>query len=360
MKPILTTNNITRVKLSEIRASTENPRGAVKQDASFERLVSSIKEVGILVPLVVQLLKQPLGNVKYELVDGERRYLAALRLRQRDAPAHIVEPDVGEEDLRRFMFHLHMTREQWEPLAQVKSLSEMYPDAAKGISVSEKPIWAKRVAAETWMNAGTARDRVHILAWAPELREQILEVAQGNSDKDIYSYVLALEASIIDPAFRAFPEYAKGSDGDKKANDFRKSLLAKVLNGIELGTLASRDQIREIGVLFSGSLSDEERRYAKAIFHKLVTKPLYTFDDAKSDIEVVLPQLLAEKPVKPRKVFAMMQTLANVLDGYKPEFIDAALKRATERAAMRQNFRKASKDLIDAAEKFRGRLRNGK
>ena len=258
------------------------------------------------------------------------------------------------------MFHLHMTREQWEPLAQVKSLSEMYPKAAHGISVGDKPIWAKRVASETWMNAGTARDRVHILAWAPELRDQILEFDQGNSDKDIYSYVLALEASIIEPAFRSFPEFSKSSDGDKKANDFRKVLLTKVLSGISLGTIASRDQIRELGVLFSGSLTEDERKSAKAIFQKLVNRPQYTFDDAKADIEVTLPQLLAEKPAKPRKILAMMQTLANVLDGYKPEFIDTAIKRPTERASMRQNFRKVSKDLIDAVEKFRGRLRDGK
>lgn len=360
MKQILTINDITRVPLAEIRASADNPRGAVKQDASFERLVSSIKEVGILVPLVVQLLKQPTGNIKYELVDGERRYLAAQRLRRNDAPAHIVESDVGEEDLRRFMFHLHMTREQWEPLAQVKSLSEMYPDAAKGISVGDKPYWGKRVASETWMNAGTARDRVHLLAWSPDLREQVLEFAHENPDKDIYSYVLALEASIVDPASRAFPDYAKTPDSDKRVNEFRKSLLNKTINGIGLGTLASRDQIREIGVLFSGGLTDEERKSAKTIFQKLVTKSQYSFDDAKADIEVTLPQLFAEKPVKPRKVLAMMQTLTNVLNGYKPEFIDTAMKRAAEKTAVRQDFRKASKDLIDAAEKFRGRLRDGK
>ena len=68
MKHILATNDNTRVQLAEIRPSAENPRGTVKQDASFERLVSSIKEAGILVPLVLRRLKEPIGEINMSLL----------------------------------------------------------------------------------------------------------------------------------------------------------------------------------------------------------------------------------------------------------------------------------------------------
>ena len=42
----------------------------MEEDASFERLVSSIAEVGILVPIVLR----EMANGRFQLVDGERRF----------------------------------------------------------------------------------------------------------------------------------------------------------------------------------------------------------------------------------------------------------------------------------------------
>src|ERR1700722_9469486 len=44
------TKDVKQVPTDLIEPSPENPRGIVSEDASFERLVSSIAEVGILVP----------------------------------------------------------------------------------------------------------------------------------------------------------------------------------------------------------------------------------------------------------------------------------------------------------------------
>ncbi len=83
-----------------IEANPENPRGAVEDDASFERLVSSIAEVGILVPIVVR--EMPSG--RYQLVDGERRFLAARKLRLSKVPAHVLSGSVNKHMyLRKYM-----------------------------------------------------------------------------------------------------------------------------------------------------------------------------------------------------------------------------------------------------------------
>jgi ParB/RepB/Spo0J family partition protein len=112
------TGNPERIPLQQIEPSPDNPRGDVEKDASFDRLVSSISEVGdVLVPIVVRRL----GPKKYQLVDGERRFLAARQLRKEDIPAHVISHTVGASDLRKWMFHLHMTREQWGALAQCRS-----------------------------------------------------------------------------------------------------------------------------------------------------------------------------------------------------------------------------------------------
>jgi len=78
--------NVKLIPTHQIKPSPENPRGVVSEDGSFERLVSSIAEVGILVPIVVR----ELGPERFQLVDGERRYMAARKLRVSRVPAHVL------------------------------------------------------------------------------------------------------------------------------------------------------------------------------------------------------------------------------------------------------------------------------
>ncbi|PYL75054.1 MAG: hypothetical protein DMF26_09110 [Verrucomicrobia bacterium] len=72
--------DVREISVASIRPSSHNPRGEVQKDDSFERLVSSIDKVGLLVPIVVTKLRTPREGIKYELVDGERRYWAAKAL----------------------------------------------------------------------------------------------------------------------------------------------------------------------------------------------------------------------------------------------------------------------------------------
>jgi ParB/RepB/Spo0J family partition protein len=353
MQNALLSNQIANVELESIRPSADNPRGVVQRGSTFDRLVSSVRDVGILVPLVVQKLRKPDRGILYELVDGERRFLAAQVLRLERVPAHIVEADVGNEDLRRFMFHLHMTREQWEPLAQVKSLGEMYPETARGISIKDKPIWAKKIAAEARMSPGTARDRVHLLSWPEDLKTQILNYSDEHPEFDVYSYILALEASIVDPAARTLPQQAKRIEGA------RKILLEKLLEGIEDGSITSRDQIRQIGPLFSTPLTEKEQKTAKPILEKLISKGDFSFDDAKAEVEIKLPHLLAEKPAKPRKVVAMIRTLSDVLGGYKVEYLRNSVKGEAKLRVLKSDFRQGLATLMTNARSFRSQLRDG-
>lgn len=359
MKPVITSSTIATIDISSIRPSHDNPRGAVQFDSSFQRLAASIKEVGILVPLVVRELPKPEGQIKYELVDGERRFRAASAVRRDKAPAHIVKPDVDDRDLRQFMFHLHMTREQWEPLAQVKSLSEMYTQTDAGIPITEKARWAKDIAGDTSMDSRTANDRVHLLSWPKDLREQIYSFAEKISEEneDIYSYVLALEASVIEPAYKAFKD-SMGPENqiDEKLNRIRKVLLKKLLEGLSEGRIHNRDQIRDLKPLFHARLQPGERKEAKKIFDDLSLKVNYTFDDAKTDLELKLPELLAERPATPRRVIALMKSLTEILSDYRKEYINASSQRESTRKKTRSEFMDALKGLLAAAKSLQGKM----
>jgi len=56
--------DVKEISVASIRPSTHNPRGEVEKDDSFERLVSSIDKVGLLVPLGVTKVRSPRGAIK--------------------------------------------------------------------------------------------------------------------------------------------------------------------------------------------------------------------------------------------------------------------------------------------------------
>ena len=292
------------------------------------------------------------------MVDGERRYLAAKRLRLLKVPAHILSTVDTNENLRKFMFHLHMTREQWDPLAQCISLAEMYPQLENGIKIEEKPVWIKKIARETWMNAQTARDRVHVLAWPRTLKKSVYAFDANQPDRDIYSYVLAIEASIIEPSVKSLSNYYNhGRPVDQKANEVRKALLQKTLNGIKVGLITSRDQIRAVSPLFQAELQQPQIKLALKIFGDLVENDDCMYDDALSQIRTRLPEILAERPPKPQKLIGLVTSLAETLKFYQASYIDDSAKRELQRRRLKQELGSALDSLIAESKRLKDSLK---
>jgi ParB/RepB/Spo0J family partition protein len=348
-------SRVKRIRLKQIRPSEHNPRGAIDRDESFERLVASINRVGILVPLVVRDLARQSGEIKYELVDGERRYLAARELALDMVPVHILEGRGATADVRKLMFHLHMTREQWGPMAQCRSLVEAYPELDKGLRLSQKQAWAVKLAEETNMSLVTARDRVHVLSWPKQLKEEIFRFDEREPSRNVYSYILAIEASIIEPSVEAFPNYFNGNKPvDSTANHVRGALLEKTIGGLETGTLTSREQIRNISPLFSRALEGPKKKTALALFKDLVSRKDFQFEDAKAEITTQFPELLEERPPKPQRVIAAIVALTRMLEKYDSRYISEAKGSTAAKKRTSEKFRRSLDELIRSASRSRG------
>lgn len=332
-------SQVRQIRVKEVRASRDNPRGAIERNESFERLAASINRVGILVPVVVTELQRPTGSVKYELVDGERRFLAAKELALESIPAHVIKRQGATAEARRLMFHLHMTREQWEPLAQCRSLVKAYPELESGLRFSEKPGWVRKLAEETNMPSVTARDRIHILAWPKQLKDTIFEFDEREPSKNIYSYVLAIEASVVIPSLEAFPTFFNGNKPvEPVANEVRNALLDKTIVGLETGLLRSREQIRGVSPLFAPNLEPERKRVALTVFKDLIRRRDFQFEDARAEITTQLPELLEERPPKPQRVIAAIASLSRTLNKYDPRFISEASGTDRTKKKLRAQF----------------------
>ncbi len=82
-----TTSQISEIPVDQIRPSPRQPRASIGEEA-LEELVASVREHGVLQPVIVRPL--PGG---YELVAGERRWRAAVAAGLRAVPAVVREMD---------------------------------------------------------------------------------------------------------------------------------------------------------------------------------------------------------------------------------------------------------------------------
>ena len=114
------------IEVSKIKPNPNNPRGPRirDNDDQFSYLKRSIKQFGLLVPLVVQELEGE--GKKYRLVDGERRYWALKELGFKTASANVIIGKIDKDEVKNIMFHIHTNRVQWSPCQQCKALESLY------------------------------------------------------------------------------------------------------------------------------------------------------------------------------------------------------------------------------------------
>ncbi len=80
--------NITYIEVDKLKPFENHPY-KVKDDEEMETLVDSVKEHGILSPIITR----PLENGEYEIISGHRRLFASKRAGLTEVPAFVIEMD---------------------------------------------------------------------------------------------------------------------------------------------------------------------------------------------------------------------------------------------------------------------------
>ncbi|MDD5703926.1 MAG: ParB/RepB/Spo0J family partition protein [Dehalococcoidales bacterium] len=102
-------SKLAHIPTEKIRRNPHNPR-VLFDPVPLKILLESIKELGILVPLLIYESK---GTGDYVILDGERRWLCAKELGLKDVPANVIEEPSRLNNILR-MFNIHNVREPWE------------------------------------------------------------------------------------------------------------------------------------------------------------------------------------------------------------------------------------------------------
>ncbi|MCG6986706.1 MAG: ParB/RepB/Spo0J family partition protein [Gemmatimonadetes bacterium] len=150
---------IRRVKVSDIRPNPLQPRRSFT-DAELEELAASIKENGLLQPLVVR--PAPAGGEGFELVVGERRFRAVSRLGWEDVA--VVVRDASDETLLVLALVENLQREALNPLEE----AEGYQTLGERFSLTQADI-----ARAVGKDRSTVANFLRLLKLPPSVRKLV-------------------------------------------------------------------------------------------------------------------------------------------------------------------------------------------
>ncbi|MGC8483655.1 MAG: ParB/RepB/Spo0J family partition protein, partial [Thermodesulfobium sp.] len=147
------------IEMSKIVISKQNARkdlSAGNEEANLDDLANSIKEKGLLSPITV-IQK---GNV-YELIVGQRRYLACKKLGFQKIPA-IIRDETDDTDYLAISLIENIHRSDMSPIDKARAYNSLF----------EKYHDYDRVSKETGISVATIRKYVKLLELAPQLQDK--------------------------------------------------------------------------------------------------------------------------------------------------------------------------------------------
>lgn len=113
-----------QIKLDDIHPNRKQPRSVFDEDDMAE-LVHSVREIGILQPIVVRKSLEKSGPA-YELVMGERRWRASQLAGTETIPA--IVRDTADDDLLRDALLENLHRSQLNPLEEAAAYQQLLED----------------------------------------------------------------------------------------------------------------------------------------------------------------------------------------------------------------------------------------
>jgi len=169
LEPPAATADTRRLSLSAIVPNSAQPR-RIFSDMELAELAASIRENGLLQPLVVRPIANAAG--RFELIVGERRYRAVTSLGWEDVP--VVVRDANDETVLVLALVENLQREALNPLEE----AEGYAALSDKYALSQQDI-AKAVGKDR----STVANVIRLLKLPPSVRKLVEEgsLTQGHA-----------------------------------------------------------------------------------------------------------------------------------------------------------------------------------
>lgn len=149
------------IELNTISVSDFNTRKNLEagtEDTSLDDLANSIRERGLLNPITVRI--RP--NGRYDLIAGQRRFLACRKLGMATIPA-IVRDNIDDIDATVISLVENLHRADMSPMDKARAFQEIYSKYGD----------YKRIAKETGVSIPTVRRYLSLLKLTPSIQDKL-------------------------------------------------------------------------------------------------------------------------------------------------------------------------------------------
>ena len=116
---------LAQLEPATIRPNPKQPRSEFRTE-ELEELIHSVREFGVLQPIVVRPLAKPEGGISYELIMGERRLRAATAAGLATLPA--VVRDTADEAMLRDALLENLHRANLNPMEEASAYQQLLSD----------------------------------------------------------------------------------------------------------------------------------------------------------------------------------------------------------------------------------------
>lgn len=227
------------VNIQDISYDVNNPRGETEKqilgDPEFNKLKFSIKQYGILEPLIVKKDEENTNNFK--LIDGERRLRAAFKVTEADSeykvPILLAKDDM---DGRILAYQVHMLRKDWGKAEETKSIKSVIFDIKKENPNIIETELINKLKEITSHKDHEISDFLKLIKYDDRVIEKVI------SKELNMSYLVQIESSFIKPLSKNFPSLIKQFSED----ELRNILIQKALNGLLGNTRFLMDHFKDV------------------------------------------------------------------------------------------------------------------
>ncbi|HUT46915.1 MAG TPA: ParB/RepB/Spo0J family partition protein [Sedimentisphaerales bacterium] len=212
-----------------------NPRGETPNqiitDKAFSRLVNSIKEFGVLEPLIVR--KNGKQGKDYILVDGERRLRAAVKVKLEEVPTLIATDEING---RILAYQVHKLRKDWSNITETKSIKIIIEEIKESDpTISDRDL-KKKIREITNSSPHEIADIMRLIKYDENIIKMVIE-------KELpMSYLVQIDSSFVAKIKKYYPEILQKYDEHR----IRHVLAEKAAKGLLGSTRYLMDTFKEV------------------------------------------------------------------------------------------------------------------
>lgn len=268
--------NIEDIDISKLFVSRLNVRKVTETDENLNELANNIKNNGLLNPLTVKYNKK---NDTYEIIAGQRRFMACKKLLISKIKCTILNDTINEKDQIKISLIENVQREQMKISEKVKAYKKLY----KSLYVNTKEETMELVAKEVNIGLPTIKKYLEIT----HLPDIILDkLDASNTEKISLDFATKLAKTTITDEEELIQIVNRFNNISIKA---RLPILKSLID--------SMDDIDASDIKnFMKALEEQEKKYyAKILDKERIKQDADTFNKIKDDLKIKQNEVIKEK-----------------------------------------------------------------